>query len=290
MTHGRLATILLLAALALAGCGSSGSSGSASSKGSKGSIILATTTSTQDSGLLDVLLPALEKQSGLQVKTVAVGSGQALEMARRGEADVVLVHSPDAEMQFMKSGVADRRRLVMHNDFVIVGPAADPAHIRGSKTLAAFKRIALARAPFISRGDDSGTNALELELWDQAGIKPHGSWYQESGQSMGATLAIAAEKHAYTLSDRATYLTNKQARWLSILVQNDEPLLNIYHVIDLNRKAGARVNVAGGRAFADWIVSPEAQRLIGRFGVAKYHRQLFVPDAGKTEAEVRKAA
>jgi tungstate transport system substrate-binding protein len=253
-------------------------------------VIVSTTTSTQDSGLLDVLVSAFEKESGAKVKTVAVGSGQAIEMGARGEADVVLVHSPAAEEEMVADGKGRNRRIVMHNDFVIVGPASDPAHIRGASATAAMARIARSKAPFISRGDDSGTNTFELKLWDKAGVKPAGSWYQESGQGMGATLQIAADKDAYTISDRGTYLATDSARDLKLLVEGGSPLLNVYHVIEIPKTNGPRVNTKGGDAFADWIVSPPAQEMIGTFGVEKYGEPLFTPDAGKTDDQIAEAA
>jgi tungstate transport system substrate-binding protein len=272
----KLAPALLAAVAAMAGCGDDASRTGGSSRGT---LVLATTTSTQDSGLLDVLVPAFERESAYRVKTIAVGSGQALEMGRRGEADVVLAHSPAAERELMATGVAGRRRLVMHNDFVIVGPAKNPAGIGGSSATAAFRRIAGARAPFISRGDESGTNTSELKLWATAGVKPSGSWYQESGQGMAATLRIADQKRAYTLSDRGTYLATARNGGLKVLVEGDSALRNVYHVIDMTKRAGDRVNVVGARAFASWIVSAPAQRTIASFGRDKYGRSLFTPDA-----------
>ena len=288
MKTGVLLLGLLIALLAFAACGDdddSDGSGSADR-----AVILATTTSTQDSGLLDLLVPRFERESGFQVKTVAVGSGEAIELGSRGEADVLLVHSPDDEKELMASGKAGDRRLVMHNDFVIVGPPDDPARIRGMSSTAALERIAREEAPFISRGDDSGTHSLELELWDAAGIDPSGSWYQETGQGMGATLRITDQKRAYTVSDRGTHLSTSDSTDLDVLVQGEPRLLNIYHVIDIDPGAGPRVNAAGGRGFAKWIVSPPAQRMIGSFGRAEFGRPLFVPDAGKTEEEVRAEA
>lgn len=250
-------------------------------------IILATTTSTQDSGLLDVLVPAFEKQSGYTVKVVAVGSGQALKMGEEGNADVLLVHSPSSEKTFMDKGFGSERHLVMHNDFIIVGPTADPAGIKGNgSAVEAFKKITASAAPFISRGDNSGTNTMELSLWKKAGITPEGSWYQESGQGMGATLKIASEKGAYTLTDRATYLANKPSLGLDILVEGDKTLLNAYHVILVNPSKWPKINVAGARAFADYLVSPEGQKLIGDFGKDKYSQPLFTPDADKTDADL----
>jgi len=250
-------------------------------------IILATTTSTQDSGLLDVLVPAFEKWSGYTVKVVAVGSGQALKMGEEGNADVLLVHSPSSEKTFMDKGLGSERHLVMHNDFIIVGPTADPAGIKGNgSAVEAFNKIAAATAPFISRGDNSGTNTMELSLWKKAGITPEGSWYQESGQGMGATLKIASEKGAYTLTDRATYLANKPSLGLDILVEGDKTLLNVYHVILVNPSKWPKINVAGARAFADYLVSPEGQKLIGDFGKDKYSQPLFTSDTDKTDADL----
>ena len=250
-------------------------------------IILATTTSTQDSGLLDVLIPVFEEQTGYVVKTVAVGTGQALQMGEEGNADVLLVHAPSAEMELMDAGYGIERALIMHNDFIIVGPPSDPAGIKGSETaVQAFQKIAESDQPFISRGDDSGTNKMELSLWDKASITEHGSGYQESGQGMGATLQIASEKEAYTLTDRATYLANRENLDLDILVEGDPALLNIYHVIVVNPEKWPAVNVAGARAWANFLTSQEGQDLIGNFGVDKFGQPLFFPDAGKSDADL----
>jgi tungstate transport system substrate-binding protein len=250
-------------------------------------IILATTTSTQDSGLLDVLIPVFEQKSGYTVKTVAVGSGQALKMAEQGNADVLLVHSPAAEKALIANSFGIERQLVMHNDFVIVGPPPDPAKIREAQlAVEALQKIAAASAGFISRGDDSGTHKMELSLWQQASLTPEGAWYQESGQGMGATLKIASEKEAYTLTDRATYLANRATLDLAILFAGDKALLNVYHVIVVNPAKWTKVNAAGARAFASFLLSPETQTLIGQFGVEKFGQSLFIPDAGKDEAEV----
>jgi tungstate transport system substrate-binding protein len=245
-------------------------------------VILATTTSTQDSGLLDVLVPLFEKESGLQVKTISVGSGQAMKMGEKGEADVLLVHSPDAEKKFMVDGFGTTRRLVMHNDFIIAGPAGDPAKVKGVSAADAMKRIAQSGAIFVSRGDNSGTHAKEKGLWKGAAVNPEGlKWYQQTGLGMGQTLNVAAEKKGYTITDRATYLSLKKGLGLEILVEGDSKLLNIYHVIELNSTKWPKVNAQGGKAFADFMVANKTQETIGRFGVDKFGAPLFFPDAGK---------
>jgi len=263
------------AALAVVACGDDdgASSGEAADNGR---MILATTTSTQDSGLLDDLVPRFEKDTGCSVKTVAVGSGEALELGERGDADVLLVHSPAAEEEYMQGGHGTSRKAVMHNDFVVVGPADDPAKINGMHSAAeAFTRIAKAEAPFASRADESGTHAKELSIWEAAGIKPTGSWYIETGQGMGETLTIASQKQAYTLSDRGTYLATKNLD-LELLVEGGKDLLNPYHVIVVK---GEDVNRECAQRFSDWITSPDVQREIGRFGVKQYGEPLFVADA-----------
>ncbi len=247
-------------------------------------VILATTTSTQDSGLLDVLVPLFEKKTGYTVKTIAVGTGQSLALGDRGEADVVLVHAPKLELEYLAKGNLINRQLVMHNDFILVGPPTDPARIKGVKSAAeALKKIAERGAKFVSRGDNSGTHNKERSLWKAAGITPKGTWYIESGQGMGATLTIASEKGAYTLTDRATYLAFKKRIQLAILLEGDAPLLNIYHVMEVNPTRHRKVNAAGGKAFADFMVSPAAQEVIKTFGAEKYGQPLFFPDAGKPE-------
>jgi len=250
-------------------------------------IILATTTSTQDTGLLDVLIPLFEAQNPYQVKTIAVGSGQALKMGEEGNADVLLVHSPAAEKAFMQAGFGLERLLVMHNDFVLVGPLADPAGVaQAGHVLQALQGIARTGAPFISRGDDSGTHKMELSLWQKAGIQPSGAWYLETGQGMAATLKIASEQQAYTLSDRGTYLALREQLDLKILLEGDPALLNIYHVIIVNPARHPAVNVQGARRFAEFLVSPSTQALIGEFGVEQYGQALFVPDAAKTDDQL----
>jgi tungstate transport system substrate-binding protein len=264
--------------------------GIAAAQPTQKNIILATTTSTQDSGLLDVLLPIFEKKTGYFVKTIAVGSGQAMAMGAKGEADVLLVHSPAAEKTFMADGNGVERRLVMHNDFIIVGPPNDPAKIKGLKKAAeAFKKIAGTASLFVSRGDNSGTHAKEKEIWKAAGINPVGQkWYQETGLGMGQTLGVAAEKKGYTLADRGTYLAMRKTLGLDILEEGDGILLNIYHVIDVNPQKWPKVNVAGAKAFADFMVAKETQAIIKTFGVDKYGSPLFFPDAGKKVEDLGK--
>ena len=253
-------------------------------------IILATTTSTQDSGLLDVLLPAFEKKTGYFVKTIAVGSGQAMAMGQKGEADVLLVHSPAAEKKFVAEGYGINRRLVMHNDFIIVGPPEDSAKIRGIKLASeAFKKIASTNALFLSRADKSGTNAKEMDIWKAAGTNPEGEkWYQQTGLGMGQTLNVAAEKKGYTLADRGTYLALKKNLGLDILVEGDAILLNIYHVIEVNPAKWPKINTTGAKAFSDFMVAKETQDIIKTFGVDKFGSPLFFPDAGKKEEELGK--
>jgi len=253
-------------------------------------IILATTTSTQDTGLLDFLVPIFEKKTGYFVKTIAVGSGQAMFMGQKGEADVLLVHSPDAEKKYMAEGYGINRKLVMHNDFVIVGPPDDPARIKGlMSSEEAFKKIASAKALFLSRGDNSGTEAKEKAIWEATGIKPDGQgWYRQTGLGMGQTLNVAAEKKGYALSDRGTYLAMRKNLNLDILVEGDAILLNIYHVIEVNPAKWPKVDAAGAKAFSDFIVSSDTQEVIKTFGVDKFGSPLFFPDAGKNEEELGK--
>jgi tungstate transport system substrate-binding protein len=246
-------------------------------------IIFATTTSTQDTGLLDELIPVFEKKSGYRIKTIAVGSGQAMAMGERGEADVLLAHSKDAEEKFVRQGYGVNRRIVMHNDFVIVGPKDDPAKIRGLiSATEAFRKIAASKSLFISRGDKSGTHVMEQKLWKKAGLNPETEkWYQQTGLGMGQTLAVVVEKKGYTLCDRATYLSRKNKIDVSVLVERDTALLNIYHVIEVNAKKFPKINAAGGKAFADFWVAPETQKIIKEFGIRKYGAVLFFPDAVK---------
>jgi tungstate transport system substrate-binding protein len=252
-----------------------------------GTVILSTTTSTQDSGLLDVLVPMFEKQSGYTVKTVSVGTGQALALAAKGDADVALVHAPSLEKKYVADGKLLNRRLVMYNDFVIIGPKDDPARVRLCRSaVEALQAIAGSKAAFVSRGDNSGTHNLEKSLWKSAGIEPKGGWYIESGQGMGATLGIANERNAYTVTDRGTYLALAKRVSLPILVEGDRALLNIYSVLEVNPANGPRINAAGGKAFADFMIAPQTQSVIRNFGVEKFGQPLFVPVAGKKEDEL----
>ena len=250
-------------------------------------VILSTTTSTQDSGLLDVLIPLFEKQTGYTVKTVSVGTGQALALAAKGDADVALVHAPSLEKKYVADGKLLNRRLVMYNDFVIIGPKDDPAKIKSAKTaLAALKLIEQSKSPFVSRGDNSGTHNLEKSLWKKAGIQPKGGWYIEAGQGMGATLGIANERNAYTITDRGTCLALHKRVNLPILIKGDKLLLNIYSVMEVNPANGPRVNAVGGKASADSMDAPQTQSVIEGFGVEKFGQSLFVPVAGKKEEEL----
>ncbi|MEX2228893.1 MAG: substrate-binding domain-containing protein [Dehalococcoidia bacterium] len=244
-------------------------------------LILATTTSTQDSGLLDVLIPRFEEESGMHVKVIAVGSGAAMAMGERGDADVLLVHSPAAEEQFVAAGYGVERARVMYNDLVIVGPPRDPAGVAGtSDAAAAMAKVAAAGAAFISRGDGSGTHAQELTLWAAAKIEvPTGrGWYAESGQGMGATLTIAAEKAAYTLTDRGTWLAAADRESLPIAVEGDPRLFNVYHVIVVDPDQHPRVNAQGARRFRAFLLQQDTLRLIGEFGRDTYGQPLFTPD------------
>ncbi|HWR08504.1 substrate-binding domain-containing protein [Sporomusa sp.] len=281
-----LAVLLIGLMISLAGCGAKPAEApKEAAKPLVQDVILATTTSTQDSGLLDVLIPAFEQKTGYKVKTIAVGTGQALAMGEKGEADVLLVHAPDAEKKVVAGGAAINRLMVMHNDFIIVGAAADAAHSKGQTVTAAMAAIAKAQAPFISRGDKSGTHQMELKLWKQANVSPEGTWYQEVGAGMGQTLNIANEKKGYTLTDRATFLAQKKNLSLEILVEGDAKLLNIYHVMEVNPEKFAKVNNAGAKAFSAFILSSEGQALISTFGKDKFGQALFFADAGKTEKD-----
>ena len=257
-----------------------------SALGQSAVVILSTTTSTQDSGLLDVLVPMFEKKSGLTVKTISVGTGQALALAARGEADVTLAHAPVLEKKYVAEGKMSNRRLVMYNDFVLIGPAGDPAKVKGLKATDALRRVAESQSRFVSRGDRSGTHLLEQALWKQAGVGPAGAWYIESGQGMGATLGIANDRRAYALADRGTWLAFQKRVDLPVLVEGDRLLLNVYSVMEVNASNGPRVNAAGGKAFTEFMLSPEVQGVIKTFGVDKFGQPLFVPVAGKRDEDL----
>ena len=242
-------------------------------------VILATTTSTQDSGLLDVLVPAFEKESGYRVRTVAIGTGQALATGARGEADAVLVHAPELEKKYVGQGVFINRRSVMYNDFIVVGPADDPGKIKGiEKAAVALGRIAEAEVLFASRSDHSGTHFLEMKLWKAIQVDKKGAWYMETGQGMGATLMIASERQAYTLTDRGTYLAFKEKVQLEPMVQGDQALLNYYHVMEVNPERFSRVNHAGARAFADFLGAEGTKAIIRTFGKDRFGAPLFFVD------------
>ena len=276
--------VILIALISLTAC-SQGSNANPNNESSE--IILATTTSTQDSGLLDFLLPKFHEENNFIVKTIAVGTGKALQMAVDGNADVLFVHAPSAELELVQDGFGIDRTLVMHNDFVIVGPSNDPAGISGLGSASeAFRRIDDTGALFVSRGDDSGTHKKEKEFWTALNIQPQGESYIESGQGMAATLKIASEKYGYTLIDRATYLANQANLDLQILTEGDLQLLNVYHVIAVNPDKWTNVNYSGAQAFTAYLISDEVQQMIGQFGVDQYGQPLFFPDAGKSESEL----
>jgi tungstate transport system substrate-binding protein len=281
-----LALLVLAASMSIVAVASEQGTGQTPPAPQNKDVILATTTSTVDSGLLDVLIPIFEKRTGYRVKTIAVGTGQALAMGEKGEADVLLCHAPEAERKLVDSGAATNYQLVMHNDFVLVGPSADPAGIKGKGSVAALGLIAQKEAVFVSRGDDSGTNKKELGIWKAAGVTPQGKWYQQSGQGMGATLLMASEKEGYTLTDRATYLAQKANVRLAILSEGDKALLNIYHVMQVNPAKFTKVNADGAKAFVEFMFAPDTQKMIGEFGKEKFGQSLFFPDAGKKMEEL----
>ncbi len=273
--------LALILAISLAGCSQSGGEKTRQVKPAK-ELVLATTTSTYDSGLLDAILPDFEAKTGIKVDVVAVGTGQALKLGEAKDAVVLLVHAKSREEKFVAEGYAPFRKDVMYNDFVIVGPPDDPAGIRGmTDAAAAFKKIADAWAPFISRGDESGTHIKELGIWEKAGVKPEGDWYLSAGQGMGAVLTMASELRAYTLSDRATYLSRRDGLDLDILVEGDPILFNQYGVLPIAQDEAHQDKFAAAMAFVDWITNPETQALIAEFGKDKYGQQLFYPNAGK---------
>lgn len=254
--------------------------GSSDTAGS-GKLILATTTSTDDSGLLKILLPDFEEEFGVKVDVIAVGTGQALTLGQDGNADVLLVHARAREDEFMTSGHGVRREDVMYNDFIIVGPESDPAGINGMTNAAeALKQLAASQAVFISRGDESGTHTKELSIWKKAEIEPSGDWYISAGQGMGEVLTMANEQQAYTLSDRATYLARfKEGLELAILVEGDKDLFNPYGVIAVNPDKGPHIQADLADHFIEWIISLPVQEKIAQFGMDEFGQSLFIPDS-----------
>ena len=245
-----------------------------------GKLILATTTSTADSGLLDDLLPDFEQRFNCKVEVIAVGSGQAIKTGEAGDCDVLLVHSRAAEDKFVADGHGINRQDVMYNDFVLVGPKSDPAAISDAEDgAAALAKIAAAQATFVSRGDESGTHAKENKLWENAGIAPAGAWYVSAGQGMGAVLTMASEQQGYTLSDRATYLAQRDKLELVILVEGDKALFNPYGVIEVNPDKHPGVNNALAHQFVEWLTSVETQEKIAEFGKTEFGQSLFIPDS-----------
>jgi tungstate transport system substrate-binding protein len=245
-------------------------------------ITIASTTSTEQSGLFKHLLPVFERKTGIQARVVALGTGQALDMGKRGDADVAFVHDKVAEEKMVAEGFFVDRREVMYNDFVIVGPKSDPAHAKGRNVLAALKQISDAKAPFASRGDKSGTHAAEVRLWKEAGIDPQqgkGSWYRETGSGMGPTLNTASGMSAYTFTDRGTWLSFKNRGELTILVEGDQRLFNQYGVMLVNPAKHPHVKKAEGMTFIDWVTSPEGQKTIADYKIDG--EQLFFPNAKK---------
>ena len=248
-------------------------------------LILATTTSTENSGLLDDLVPIFEERSGINVKVIAVGTGAALRMAAEGNADALLVHAPAAEKELVQSGDVINRRLVAYNDFVFVGPPDDPAGIRGERDIeSALAAVAAAEARFISRGDDSGTHQKELALWAAAGLDPAGNWYEESGQGMGSSLTIADQKEAYILTDRGTFLALGPTLDLEVLSEGDPGLINIYSVMQVEPGKG-QINADAAAAWVAFLLEPETQDRIEAFRREEFGRSLFIPTRGRSEAE-----
>ncbi|MBC6680646.1 substrate-binding domain-containing protein [Zhenpiania hominis] len=273
-------------AFALTGCGGSDESGDAASAPENPNLRLATTTSTKDSGLLDAILPDFEEKTGYTVEVISVGSGEAMELGEQGEADVLLVHSPAAEKEFVDGGHADAdgRLDVMYNDFVVVGPEADPAGIEENAkedALKAFTTIEQEQQTFVSRADDSGTHKKELEIWEEAGIAPKGDWYVEAAAGMGDVITMTDEMKGYTLSDRATWLNVGGETELKIVSEKDPSgvLNNQYGVICVNPEKNENINADGAKAFQEWIVSDETQKLIGEYGQEEYGEALFIPNA-----------
>lgn len=280
MLKNRYLTFLFaMMLLILAACGNSDSNEATAKdkKAAPSEMILATTTSTQDSGLLDVLIPMFEKENNVKVKTIAVGTGQALEMGTKGEADALLVHAPAAEKAVVDTGDAINYKRVMYNDFILVGPKENPADVSGDDIMAAFKKLSDAKATFVSRGDDSGTNKKELAIWEMDNIKPAGEWYVSTGQGMGQTLQVAAEKKGYVLTDRATWLAQeKNLNTLEIVVEGGKDLMNIYHVMQVNPEKHDKINSKDAKKFVEFMVDAITQDVIEDFGKKEYGQSLFI--------------
>ena len=290
MKHNKLLLITLLALILLVGCGGSAAEGGTATSASSGqavsdgeALILATTTSTENSGLLADILPLFEEETGIRVDVIAVGTGQALQLGEDGNADVLLVHARAREDAFMDARHGSRREDVMYNDFVILGPASDPAGVKGmGDAAAAFEQIATNSGDFVfvSRGDDSGTHTKEKAIWEAAGVEPAGEWYIAAGQGMGAVLTMSDERQAYTLSDRATYLARTlEGIDLEILVEGDPVLFNPYGVIAINPDKGEHIKAEQANQFIDWLISAPTQEKIGEFGVEQFGDPLFTPDS-----------
>lgn len=288
MKKGKLAialAVILILSMVFTACSTNqpSSTGENTTPEAKKEIILSTTTSTQDSGLLDYLLPEFTKDTGIEVKVVAVGTGQALKMGEDGEADVLLVHAKASEEEFVKAGHGLERFDVMYNDFILIGPKDDVKvkTVAPNNILESLKYIKDNQIKFVSRGDDSGTHKAELKLWKELGIEPSGNWYVSAGKGMGAVIQMANEMKAYTISDRATYLSMKDKSELEIIVEKDTKLYNQYGVIAVNPDKNDKINKEGAQAFVDWILSEKTQKLIGEYGVAEYGEGLFIPNASK---------
>jgi tungstate transport system substrate-binding protein len=284
-----MGTLVLAVLVAACGTPAAPTYPSAAGVAPRGSVLIGTTTTTQDTGLLDVLIPDFERQTGWKAKLVVGGSGQILTQAARGDLDAILTHSPAEEEAFIKAGNATDRRLVMHNDFVLVGPPSDPANVKGLASSEALRKISDARSTFISRGDKSGTNVKELALWAAAGRDPKGApWYVESGAGQLQSLQLTATRHAYTLTDRGTWVANARQLQgdLGILVQGGPSLLNVYHVIVIDKARFPKVEARGAKAFADYLVGTDGQAVIASYGVRQYGQSTFTADAGKNEADL----
>jgi tungstate transport system substrate-binding protein len=284
---GIMLALMLALVMAVAGCAGEEPQETETEEPTNTKVILATTTSTQDTGLLDELIPIFKEETGYEISTIAVGTGEALRMGEKGDADVLLTHAPASEQPLVDNNDVMNYQLVMHNDFVIVGPAADPAQIKGTESAAdTFQKLMDNKSTFVSRGDDSGTHKKEKAIWEELGVEPTGDWYVEAGAGMGDTLRMASEKQAYTLTDRGTYLAQKDNLELEVLVEGDKILLNIYHVMQVNPEKNDKINADGAKAFVEFLVSSDTQKIIEDFGKDKYDDPLFIADAGKNEDEI----